>query len=316
MKIVFLDAYTLNSGDLDWLPLTKISQCTFYDRTTPQEALERAKDADILLVNKFKVTADLMAQLPKLRYIGVTATGYDCVDVAAAKTRGITVTNVRGYSTMSVAQHTFGLITMLSWHAEKYAQEVAQGSWSAAKDWCYWHEPIHELANKTLGLIGLGDIGSAVARIGQSFGMKVVAYRRDASKPAPAGVTMVGLEELLKSSDVVSLHCPLTVDTKEIINKQSIGLLKPSAWLINTSRGGLLNEQDVADALNEGRIAAAGLDVLSTEPPLATNPLLTANHCYITPHQAWGTFEARQRLIAQVAQNIEAFLDHKPLNVI
>jgi glycerate dehydrogenase len=315
-KIVFLDAYTLNPGDLEWAALLAVGDCVFYDRTSPAQALERAQKADILLVNKFKLTPEILQKLPNLRYIGVTATGYDCVDVAAAKALGITITNVRGYSTMSVAQHTFGLITTLAWHAERYANEVKNGSWVNAQDWCYWHEPIPELANKTLGLIGLGDIGSAVARIGQAFGMKVIAYRQNITKPAPNGVQMATLDEVLSQADVLSLHCPLTADTREIINQNTIACMKPSVWLINTSRGGLLHEQAVADSLNTGRIAAAGLDVLSSEPPLATNPLLNAKNCYITPHQAWGTFEARQRLMAQVTANIKAFLDNNPVNVV
>jgi glycerate dehydrogenase len=313
-KIVFLDAYTLNPGDLDWSVLRAVGDFVFYDRTTPAQAIERSQNADILLVNKFKITADLLAQLPQLRYIGVTATGYDCIDTTAAKALGVAVTNVRGYSTMSVAQHTFGLITMLAWQAESYAKEVQKGAWVAAKDWCYWHEPLRELAHKTLGIIGLGDIGCAVARIGQAFGMDVIAHRQDTTKPTPEGVTLVTRNEVLAQADVLSLHCPLTPDTREIINQQTIALLKPTAWLINTSRGGLLHEQAVADALNSGRIAAAGLDVLSSEPPLATNPLLTAKNCYITPHQAWGTFEARKRLMTQVAQNITAFIENNPIN--
>lgn len=315
MNIVYLDGYTLNPGDLSWEPLEKLGKLTVYDRTEPEKIVERAAEADAILTNKVVLDAQILAQLPRVRYIGVTATGYNIIDVKAARAQGITVTNVRGYSTPAVAQHTFALLLALTNHAELHSQSVRTGDWAHAVDWCYWKTPLVELSGKTLGLIGLGDIGAQVARIALAFGMRVLAHRKS-SAPAEAGVELVGLDELFKESDVVSLHCPLTDETSGIINADSLACMKPTAYLINTGRGGLIMEQDLADALNASRLAGAAADVLSTEPPQADNPLLTAPNCLITPHIAWAMSESRTRLMQLTAENIAAFQQGTPRNVV
>lgn len=315
MNIVYLDGYTLNPGDLGWEPLEKLGSFTVYERTPSEKIVERAADADIILSNKVHLTADVLSNLPRLQYIGVTATGYNNVDLATARSRGITVTNVKGYSTPSVAQHTFSLLLALTNHTELHSQSVRGGDWINAEDWCYWKTPLVELAGKTLGLIGLGDIGMQVARIALAFGMRVLAHRKS-QQPAGEGIELVELDQLFRESDVVSLHCPLTEDTREVINSKSLALMKPSAYLINTGRGGLVNEQDLADALREGHLAGAGVDVLSTEPPKTDNPLLTVPRCIVTPHIAWATFESRKRLMQLAADNIAAFQGGSPINVV
>ena len=316
MNIVYTDAYTLNPGDLDWAPIRSLGDVTLHDRTSPDELIGRVKDAEIVLTNKVKMPREVLDQLPSLRYIGVTATGYDIIDVAAARERGIVVTNVKGYSTDSVAQLTFALLLELTHHAGIHSQSVRAGEWVASPDFSYAKSPLIELAGKTLGLVGYGDIGRKVARIGRAFGMDVLVNRRNTQPEADGMVTVVDRETLFAQSDVVSLHCPATSDTIGFVNTALLSRMKPTAWLLNTSRGSLLNETNVADALNAGVIAGAGLDVLSVEPPSADNPLLTAKNCLITPHIAWASFSARQRLMQSVADNIRAFLDGAPRNVI
>ncbi|WP_460976992.1 D-2-hydroxyacid dehydrogenase [Spirosoma knui] len=316
MNIVYTDAYTLNPGDLDWEPIQSLGNVTFYDRTSPDQLLERISDAEIVLVNKVKLNRDVLSQLPKLRYIGVTATGYDIIDVAAAREQGITVTNVKGYSTDSVAQLTFALLLELTHHVGRHSQSVHNGDWVRSADFCYAKSPLVELAGKTLGLVGYGDIGQKVAEIGKAFGMRILVNRRSASRQEVPDVTFVDRTTLFAESDVVSLHCPATPDTVGFVNRDLLNVMKPTAYLLNTSRGTLLNEQDVAAALNEGKIAGAGLDVLSVEPPKEDNPLLTAKNSLVTPHIAWASFEARKRLLGLVADNIQDFLNGNPQNVV
>jgi len=315
MNIVVLDGYTANPGDLNWDAFRALGTCTIHDRTPVAEIVVRAQDAEIVLTNKTVLSAGTIGQLPKLRYIGVLATGYNVVDIAAAHAAGITVTNIPGYSTRSVAQHTFALLLELTNQVGHHAARVAAGAWPVSPDFCFWDRPLLELDGLTLGIVGYGAIGRCVAEIGHSLGMKIVATVRRVPADAP-GVAFVPLEELLKTSDVVSLHCPLTDQTRNLINAQSLGLMKPSAFLINTSRGPLIDEPALASALHENRIAGAGLDVLSTEPPAANNPLLSAPHCMITPHQSWATRAARARLLDVAARNISAFLSGHPANVI
>ncbi len=315
MNITYLDGYTLNPGDLSWEPLEKLGNFTVYDRTSPGDIVARASDADIALSNKVYLSAEILAQLPKLRYIGVTATGYNNVDLEAARQRGIVVTNVRGYSTSAVAQHTFSLLLGLTNHTELHSQSVRAGDWTNAADWCYWKTPLVEISGKTIGLIGLGDIGTQVARIALAFGMRVLAHRKS-DTPGEEGIELVELDVLFRESDVVSLHCPLTDGTNEMINAESLAKMKPSAYLINTGRGGLIREQDLADALNADQLAGAAVDVLSTEPPKPDNPLLTAKNCLITPHVAWAFLESRRKLMQLAADNIAAFQDGQPTNVV
>ena len=316
MKIVILDGYTLNPGDLDWAPLHNLGALTIYDRSAPNEIVERAKDAHIVLVNKVVLNESLLNQLPNLRYIGVMATGYNNLDIATAKQKGITVTNVKAYGPASVAQHTFALLLALTNHLELHSQSVFDGGWVASPDFCYWKTPLTELAGKTMGLIGLGDIGSHVARIAQAFDMKVIAYRKNPTQTKDTDIEMVTMEDVFRRSDVISLHCPLTEETRELINRERLSWMKPNAMLLNTGRGPLINEADLAEALQNKVIAGAGLDVLSTEPPTASNPLLSAPNCIITPHIAWASFEARKRLLQMVADNLAAFEKGAPINVV
>lgn len=316
MKIVILDGYTLNPGDLDWAPLRALGELIIYDRSASDEIVERAKDADIVLVNKVILNENTITQLPKLRYVGVMATGYNNVDVATAKARGITVTNVKAYGPASVAQHTFGLLLALTNHLELHSQSVFNGDWVASPDFCYWKTPLTELAGKTMGLIGLGDIGSHVARIAQAFDMNVIAFRKNPAQTKDSNIEMVSLEDVLRKSDVISLHCPLTDETRELINRDRLSWMKSNALLLNTGRGPLINEEDLAEALKNNVIAGAGLDVLSSEPPAADNPLLSAPNCIITPHIAWASFEARKRLLQMVADNLKAFESGEPISVV
>lgn len=307
MNIVFLDAYTLNPlNDLDISILYTLGNVTLYDRTSPEEIIERAKDADIVLTNKCTLNAQIISQLPNLKYIGVTATGYNIIDIEAAKTRGIMVTNVRGYSSASVAQLVFSLILGFTNRVAEHAQNI-ENTWTSCPDFCFYHSPLVELERKTLGIIGLGDIGKKVANIGLGFGMKVLANKRDLTSGGMDGVELCSQEQVLKEGDFITLHCPLTPDNQQLINKSTLAVVKSSAILINTSRGGLIHEQDLAEALNTSIIAGAGLDVLSVEPPTLANPLLTAKNTIITPHIAWAGVNARQELLKGVIENIVAF---------
>lgn len=314
-KVVVLDGHALNPGDLDWAPLRAVGDCTIHDRTPRERVAERAAGAAIVLTNKALVQRDAIERLPALRYIGVLATGYNVVDVAAARERGIPVTNIPGYGTASVAQHVFALLLELTQRTGHHAASVRDGRWSACPDFCYWDFTLTELAGRTLGIVGYGEIGRAVARIGLAFGMKVIASTRT-PRDETEGVDIVPLEDLLCRADVVTLHCPLSEETMGLINSARLGLMKPTAFLINTGRGPLVVEADLAAALDAGRIAGAGLDVLSSEPPPANNPLVSAKNCLITPHIAWATREARERLLGIAVANIHAFLAGHPRHVV
>lgn len=308
MNICVLDGYTLNPGDLDWGSLSKLGNLKVYDRTMPSEIIERAIESEIVLTNKVIIDDNTMAQLPKLRYIGVLATGYNVVDIEAARKRGIIVTNIPAYSTNSVAQMVFAHILNIVQQVDTYAKEVQEGKWTNCPDFCYYNHTLMELAGKTIGIVGLGNTGMATARIASAFGMKIVALTSKTADRLPEGITPVCLDELLHESDIVSLHCPLTDSTRELINKTTLAKMKKSAILINTGRGPLVNEADLAAALNNGDIQAFGADVLSKEPPTADNPLLSAKNCFITPHIAWATIDARRRLMEIAAENISQFI--------
>jgi glycerate dehydrogenase len=314
-EIVVLDGYTLNPGDLTWDALHTLGPCRVYDRSEPQEVVARALLAQVVLVNKVALGAEEIRQLPNLRYIGVLATGTNVVDLEAARDRGIPVTNVPAYSTSSVAQLTFALLLELTHHAGEHARGVREGCWSRAPDFCYWETPLIELDGLTLGIVGLGRIGRAVAELARAFRMEVLAFTRR-PESVSAGVRSVDLETLFRESDVVSLHCPQTPETTRLVNANRLALMKPTAFLLNTSRGALVDEQALADALNEGRIAGAGLDVLSAEPPAPDHSLLTARNCIITPHLAWGTRAARERLMRTAVENVRSFLAGQPVNVV
>lgn len=318
MKIVILDGYALNPGDLSWKPIEELGELTVYDRTAPEQVVERAAEAQIVLTNKAILSRSAIEQLHQLRYIGVLATGYNIVNIEAARSRGIPVTNVPTYATQSVAQAVFAHLLNLTHHTAEHAQGVRTGRWSACEDFCYWDWPLIDLAGLTMGIVGFGRIGQAVARIAQAFQMQVVVYDIDpkVKKSLPSGVQWAELDDLFRQSDVVSLHCPLTPENERLVNADRLALMKPTAFLINTSRGGLIDEAALAEALNNEQIAGAGLDVLSVEPPPAEHPLLSARNCYITPHQAWATKAARQRLIQTAADNIRAFLAGNPQNVV
>ena len=316
MKIVVLDGYTLNPGDQSWDALKALGECVVYDRTPPADVVARAGGAEIVLTNKTVLDRAAIAALPRLRFIGVLATGFNIVDTAAARERGIPVTNVPEYGTKSVAQAVFALLLELCHHAGAHSAAVRAGRWTASPDFSFWDSPLVELDGLTLGVAGLGRIGKTVAAIGQAFGMRVLAYD-PWQKEAPAGIAMTpDLDRLFRESDVLTVHCPLTPENRGMVNAARLALMKSSAFLVNTSRGPLVVEKDLADALNAGRLAGAGLDVLAVEPPPASNPLLTAKNCIITPHIAWATLAARRRLMATVAQNVRAFLAGKPTNVV
>ena len=314
MKIVALDGYAANPGDLSWDELKTLGDCIIYERTTPEQVLERAEDAEILLTNKVIITAEHMDALPQLKYIGVLATGYNIVDVAAAKERGIIVTNIPAYSTHSVAQMVFAHLLNIAQQVKHYSDEVRSGRWSASKDFCFWDTPLLELRGMKIGIVGLGHTGYTTARIAIGFGMEVYAYTSKSSFQLPPEIKKIELDQLFAECDIVSLHCPLTEDTRELVNARRLKLMKPSAILINTGRGPLVNEQDLADALNNGQIFAAGLDVLSQEPPCPDNPLLTARNCYITPHIAWASTAARTRLMNILLDNVKGYLNGKVIN--
>jgi glycerate dehydrogenase len=317
MKITVLDGYALNPGDLSWDALARFGEVQVFDRTSASEAVARAAGSTIVLVNKTPLTAETLRQLPGLKYIGVLATGYDIVDIPTARERGIVVTNIPIYGTASVAQFVFALLFELCHNVRLHADAVRAGDWSRNADWCFWKSPLMELAGKTMGIIGFGRIGRQTGRIADAMGMRVIANDTwQGDPPSWAGFRWAGVEELLRESDVVSLHSPLFPETRGMIDARSLGWMKPSAFLINTSRGALVVDQDLADALNSGRIAGAGLDVLSVEPPAESNPLLSARNCLITPHIAWATREARSRLMALAVENVSAYVAGSPRNVI
>lgn len=317
VNIVVLDGYALNPGDLDWQGLEELGSVTVYDRTPSEQIIERAAGAQIILTNKTPLKAETLAQLPHLQYIGVLATGYNIIDTEAAKAQGIVVTNIPTYGTKSVGQFVFALLLELCHRVQWHSDAVYKGDWANSIDFSFTRSPLIELADKTIGLIGLGRIGQATAQIAQAFGMRVIAVGSGRSNPPQIpGVEWVELNELLEQSDVVSLHCPLTATTEKLINADRLALMKTSAFLINTSRGQLIDEQDLADALNKGQIAGAALDVLSTEPPSADNPLLSAQNCIITPHIAWATKEARTRLMNTAVDNVQKHLAGEAVNVV
>ena len=313
MKICILDGYSLNPGDLDWSPVERLGDVTLFDRTPADKIVERAADADIVLTNKVPFNADTLRQLPRLRFICVLATGYNIIDTEAAARQGVVVANIPAYSTMSVAQMAFAHILNITNHVASYAREVADGKWTNCPDFCFWDSALTELAGKTMGIVGLGNTGMATARIAVAMGMKVVALTSKSADTLPEGITPAPLDDVLASADVVSLHCPLTPSTRHLINAASIAKMKPSAILINTGRGPLVDEQAVADALNGGRLAAFGADVLSQEPPRGDNPLLSARNCFLTPHIAWATIEARTRLMSTATENVRQFIAGEPV---
>lgn len=308
MKITILDGYGMNPGDMSWAPLEELGDLTVYDRTAPEQVLERAAGSEALLTNKTVLTAETLRALPQLKYVGVLATGYNVVDIDAARELGIVVTNIPAYSTDSVVQMVFAHLLAITNRVEHYTDENRRGRWSTNPDFCYWDTPLHELSGKTFGIVGLGNIGMAVSRVARAFGMKVKAYTSKRIEELPDGVSKAGLDELFETSDVVSLHCPLTDSTRHLVNAGRLAKMKPSAILINTGRGPLVDEKALAEALDSGRIHAAGLDVLSSEPPAADNPLLTARNCFITPHLGWATKEARERLLRIAADNLRGFI--------
>jgi glycerate dehydrogenase len=316
MQIVVLDGYTLNPGDLSWAGLHELGQCQIHDRTSLDDIVRRAQEAEIVLTNKTQLSRETIAQLPKLRYIGVLATGYNVVDVKAASQQNICLTNIPAYGTVSVAQMVFAHLLNLTQHVAEHGQSVQAGDWSRSRDFCYWNFPLVELAGLTMGIIGLGRIGQTTAGLALDFGMKVIYFDVEKSITPQVEAQSVDLDTLFKESDVVSLHCPLTDSNYRLVNEQRLQLMKPTAFLINTSRGPLIDEKALADALNTGKIAGAGLDVLSREPPEPDNPLSKAKNCYITPHIAWATRAARQRLMDIALTNIRAFMNGKPQNVV
>lgn len=316
MKIVVLDGHTLNPGDLTWAGLEALGDLTVYDRTSDDEILARAQGAAVLFVNKVHITRAIMDQLPELRFIGVLATGYDIVDVAAAREKNIPVANIPTYGTASVAQMTFAHLLNLTQHVAEHAQTVRDGDWTRSADWCYWNFPLVELEGLTMGILGFGRIGQNVGRVAQSFGMEVLAYDAFIKESPLARAEMVDMDTVFRQSDVISLHLPLTPETRGMVNAARLATMKSTAFIINTSRGPVINNADLAKALNEGVIAGAGLDVLDVEPPAADNPLLTAKNCYITPHISWATKSARARLMQIAIDNVQAFLDGKSANVV
>ncbi|MDP2113811.1 MAG: D-2-hydroxyacid dehydrogenase, partial [Bacteroidota bacterium] len=308
MQIVVLDGFALNPGDLSWEGLNKLGECSIYDRTKPGDIFNRVKDAEVIITNKAIIDEQLINRLPALQYVGVTATGYNVVDVHAASRKGIVVTNIPAYSTDSVAQLVFAHILNVANRVEMHATSVKSGDWAANPDFSYWKTPQMELAGKTLGIVGFGRIGRKVAQIGSAFGMKVIFHNRSKITDVPAEMRQTTLNDIFSESDVVSINCPLTPENFEFVNAQLLRKMKQSAILINTGRGGLVNETDLAIALNSGVIAFACLDVLSTEPPKTDNPLLSARNCFITPHIAWATIEARQRLMNITIENLNGFI--------
>ncbi|MBM7408899.1 D-2-hydroxyacid dehydrogenase [Methanococcus maripaludis] len=316
MKIVVLDGYAMNSGDLSWENLKKLGEVSIYDRTLESKVVERISDSEIVITNKVVIGKEVFEKCKNIKYVGVTATGYNVVDTNLAKELGVIVTNVPAYSTDSVAQLVFSFILEHCQNVFKYTESVKSGDWVNSKDFSYQKFPIIELAGKSLGIIGFGAIGKKVAEIGNAFGMNVLVNTRTVSKTDEINVNFVSKEEIFKNSDFLTLHCPLNNETDKIVNEKTLNLMKKSAILINTGRGGLVNEKDLANALNLEKIAGAGLDVLSTEPPKEDNPLLNAKNTYITPHVAWASYEARKRLMDVTINNVKSFIDGNPINVV
>lgn len=316
MKIVMLDAYTTNPGDLSWDFMKNFGEVTIYDRTPSDKILERAKDADIIVTNKTPITKEIIDCLPNLKFIALMSTGYNIVDYMYLKEKGIPVSNIPSYSTDAVAQLVMSFLLELAMNVGLHSQSVKSGDWANNADFCYWETPLAELSGKTMGIFGFGRIGRAVAERAKAFGMNVIAYTPRLYGNEPDYIKFVSLDEMLKNADAVSMHCPLTPETEGIVNEEFISKMKAGAYFINTSRGTVVNEKALADALNCGKLGGAGLDVLSCEPPKADNPLLNANNCFITPHIAWAAFETRERLVGILNDNIRSFINGKPQNVI
>lgn len=320
MKIVVLDGYAANPGDLSWEELKLLGDLTIYDRTPQELVVKRSLEAEAVLVNKVSLTRELIMQLPKLKYIGELATGYNNIDLVAARERGVIVTNIPAYSTVSVAQHVIALLLNVTNHVDEFARKNRNGRWSASPDFCYWDEPLCELSGKTMGIVGLGHIGQSVARLALCLGMKVIAVSSKPADKLPEGIDKVTMEQLLSQSDVISLHCPLVKDgpkaTYHLINAETLRMMKPEAILINTGRGPLVDEPAVAEALHNNQLAAYCADVTAEEPPHISNPLLREPHAYLTPHVAWATVEARQRLMDICVANVKALIEGNPINVV
>lgn len=316
MKIVVLDGYGVNPGDLSWEKLGELGELTVYERTAPEEVLTRTEEAEIVLTNKVVLSAEILCKLPKLKYIGVLATGYNVVDTEAARAQGVAVTNIPAYSTDSVVQMTFAHILNITNRVAHYARENREGKWARSKDFCYWDTPLLELSGLTLGVVGLGNIGMKVARVARTLGMEVYAATSKSSSSLPEGIQKTTFKGLLGVCDILTLHCPLTPDTRELVNAKTLGMMKRGAVVINTGRGPLVNEDDVAEALRSGQLAAYGADVMCQEPPREDNPLFAEPNAFITPHVAWATIDARRRLMKIAADNIKAFVEGKPVNVV
>lgn len=316
LNAVILDGFTENPGDLNWDYLESVFNLTVYDRTPENLVLERAKDADVLIVNKVAITRELSANLPKLKFVATLATGFNQIDTVALRERNIPVSNIPSYSTNAVAQTVFSFLLEFTNRIGHYTDSVKQGEWSECKDFCYWNTPLNELTGKTLGIIGFGKIGRRVSQIALAFNMNVLVYTPSGKKEADERVQFVSLTEVQKNADYITLHCPLTKDTNELVNKDFINKMKDGAALINTSRGAVINEQDVSDALNSGKLSFFGADVLAVEPPKKDNPLLSAKNTFLTPHIAWAAYETRLRLLEILNGNIKAFLDGSPINVV
>ncbi len=316
LNAVILDGYTENPGDLNWDYLESVFNLTVYDRTPKELVIERSKNADVLIVNKVAITRDILNELPKLKFVATLATGFNQLDTVALRERNIPVSNIPSYSTNAVAQTVFSFILEFTNRVGHYTTSVKQGEWSKCKDFCYWNTPLNELSGKTLGIIGFGKIGKRVSEIALCFNMNVLVYTPSGKKEADERVKFISLNEVQKQADYISLHCPLTKDTNELVNKDFINNMKEGASLINTARGAVVNEKDVADALNSGKLSYFGTDVLSTEPPKKDNPLLTAKNTFITPHIAWAAYETRLRLLEILNGNIKAFLEGSPINVV
>ncbi len=316
MKIIILDGGCANPGDCSWEELQTLGELSVYERTDKDCVVKRASEADIILTNKITMREDIFDQLPKLKYVGVLATGYNTIDVEAAKQRNIIVTNVPSYSTNSVAQMTFAHILNITNRVGYYAVQNRKGRWSSSQDFCYWNTPLHELTGKKIGIVGLGDIGSRVAVIARQFGMEVFAFTSKSASELPEGIHKTTLDELLPICDILSLHCPLTEETREMIDRTALSRMRDGSILINTSRGPLVNEYDVAEALRTGKLAAYGADVMCNEPPKEDNPLLSLPNAFITPHIAWATLESRSRLVQIAIENVKAFIEGNPQNVV